>query len=739
MQLEYEGWGKEESAEGEAEGLIEERAAHGLRGSGNAFIRGIMVPAMAVAFVVPGISGSGTLLHAWRGHAGTERRRTVERFGAVGRGRKCTSWGHSHGMWDAHSRRCRQAVLMSAGGSGNGRVENVVVEGDQDETTKLSELRTDIRRVGGLFLTLAKPYWKQDPSAKWQMARVVALAALQAGVSVGFSYVGRDFWNALSTKNVEQFQQEAALFFGLLVIGTPVAVLYAYSRDMLSLSWRQWLTESTLMDYFKDRNYYKIEAYSTVDNPDQRITEDLDAFTRTSLLLFLTVLTSIVDLICFSGILLSIYPPLFAVIIGYAGFGTITTASIGKDLVNINFRQLQKEADLRYALVRVRENAESVAFYGGEDRELGLIRTRLQAAVENFGLVIKKQRNLEFFTVGYKYLIQVLPALVTAPLFFEGKVGLGVVNQSFSAFNHILNDLSIIVNKFEQISRFGAGIDRLGEFVEELELEITESTKTVVASTGREDEDSQRAATEVGEDRQDSLSVSFLDDFSGLVLRNVTLVTPDETRRKLSHNVSLSLEQGKRLLIVGPSGTGKSSLLRAVAGLWTSGQGEIIRPSTEQTFFLPQKPYCTLGTLREQLLYPMAVDLKKASQSDAILLETLKLVDLASLPERMGGLDSVRDWSDILSLGEQQRLAFARLILNKPKMAILDEASSALDLKAEERLYDFLFSSGVTYVSVGHRPSLVRYHDTILRLGATGWSVEQIDNARREAVVMAQL
>mmetsp|Transcript_14133 Transcript_14133/g.56885 ORF Transcript_14133/g.56885 Transcript_14133/m.56885 type:complete len:408 (+) Transcript_14133:754-1977(+) len=405
---------------------------------------------------------------------------------------------------------------------------------------------------------------------------------------------------------------QAELFFGALVIGTPIVVLYTYSRDMLGLRWREWLTKKTLGDYFDSINYYDIENNSDVDNPDQRIAEDLAAFTQTSLQFFLTLLISFVDLLSFSTILFSIYPPLFLVLVGYASMGTFITTVIGKQLISINFAQLQKEADFRYSLVRVRENAESIAFYRGEDRERSTISKRFGGAVDNFAKLLKGQRNLEFFTNGYKYLIQVLPALVIAPLYFKGTIEFGVVNQSFSAFNHILNDLSLVISRFEALSKFSAGIDRLGEFAEFLERKVEEEKNGTA----------------------EKITLETTPEAT-IVLEGLTLSTPDAAKRVLLKDVNLKVEKGERVLIVGPSGVGKSSLLRAVAGLWRSGSGKVIRTEDSEVLFLPQRPYCTLGSLREQLTYPIRPE--DANVDDKELQDVLNRVDLGSLPEKFGG------------------------------------------------------------------------------------------------------
>jgi len=412
----------------------------------------------------------------------------------------------------------------------------------------------------------------------------------------------------------------------------------------------------------------------------------------------------------------------------------------------LNYDKLQKEADFRYSLVRVRENAESIAFYAGEDIEGREVSQRLKKVVENKKDINKAQRNLEFFTTAYSYLIQILPVSVVAPQYFAGSIQLGVVSQSSGAFNHILNDLSVIVNQFEALSSFSAGIDRLSSFMKNMrEVDLGRPVDSALMKLPNSTESMEHVMAASSEESiaVPNIEVREHDSVEMLSIRDLSLVTPDR-KRTLIKGLNLSLREQENLLIVGNSGSGKSSLLRAVAGLWTAGSGSIDRPFNEDVYFLPQRPYCSIGTLREQLLYPNVEDfdpkdypaehvfsrshIMKRTLSDEDLLNILSLIDLGELPSRAGdgnpikGLDTVMDWSNMLSLGEQQRLAFGRLLVNRPRLAILDEATSALDVEAEAKMYSLLrdikLDSGMllTYISVGHRPSLLNYHDVRLRL-----------------------
>lgn len=684
---------------------------------------------------------------------------------------------------------------------GRGRIDRVgplqlraqMKPNDQAEKTKKIDLDWEgIQKQFAIFTKMATPYFKEDRTARVLLAIVICFTLLNSFVSVQFSYLGRDFWTALSNKKPEEFQFVLQKFSLALMLGVPISVSYKYYRDKLALQWRTWLSQRVLDMFQADRSYYLLEARKEIDNPDQRIAEDVRAFTKVSLDFSITLLTSVIDLASFSAILLSIYPQLFGAIILYAGFGTFCTVNIGKTLVGLNFEQLQREADFRFSLVRMRENAESIAFYGGESIEMKEIKQRLDRSVSNYWGLIKAQRNLEFFTNAYRYMVQIIPGLVVSPLYFSGKIELGVVSQSYGAFNHILSDLSIIVNQFEGISSFSAGIDRLGEFVEKMEearikqvslqgtgdgqnstipspqpwpeafkqaIGITDFLQNAPGPLESAAELLRRVGVEVlplsGPSAVAALSNtskvpgalavggmceigeirSTIRPGAVLEVEKLNLVTPD-CSRNLVQGLNLRMDPGQHLLIVGASGTGKSSLLRAVAGLWTAGSGHIIRPPPGETFFLPQKPYCTLGTLREQLLYPKrpGLDVGREDLTDAELLDILRKVRLPDLANRVregdddNGLDSKRDWGAMLSLGEQQRLAFGRLLANRPRLAILDEASSALDLDSEKAMYRLLEEcEGLTYISVGHRPSLLQYHDTKLKLTeGNGYELEKI-------------
>ncbi|KDP37481.1 hypothetical protein JCGZ_06921 [Jatropha curcas] len=651
---------------------------------------------------------------------------------------------------------------------------------DDEEERKVPELQTLFRR----FWKVAAPYWFSDDKvkARLQLAAVFALTLGTTGISVGFSFLGRDFYNALANKDQEQFTKQLLYYLGGFAGGIPFFVLRDYARETLALRWRSWMTKYYMERYLNNQAFYKIQSQSIVDNPDQRIVDDLSSFTGTALAFSLTLFNAAVDLISFSNILYGIYPPLFIVLLVYSLGGTAISVYLGRGLVTLNFLQEKKEADFRYGLVRVRENAESIAFYGGEENELQLLLQRFTSAFENLTELLISSRNLEFFTNGYRYLIQILPAAVVAPMYFSGKIEFGVINQSVSAFNHILGDFSLIVYQFQAISAFSAVIDRLGEFDD-----VLDSSSSKCLSDSEEISLSYcNVSSSLVLESNGSMPI---DNFQKLLnVENLTLQTPT-SKATLIRELSLVINEKDHLLVTGPSGSGKTSLLRALAGLWKVGRGKItfyvndgydsqLHTSSEESsiedhrshdkveldrpvsrnsrgiFFLPQRPYMVLGTLRQQLLYPTWIDdiipmldgtkltgpmsfLMGKPNSENMqgkpnkpttddLIRVLENVRLGYIFSRFGSLDSTHEWSSVLSLGEQQRLAFARLLLSKPRLVLLDESTSALDEANEAHLYQQIEAAGITYVSIGHRRTLYEHHNMILHIS----SVDPYSNER---------
>ncbi|MCX5883197.1 MAG: ABC transporter ATP-binding protein/permease [Deltaproteobacteria bacterium] len=521
------------------------------------------------------------------------------------------------------------------------------------------------------------------------LATVLILSLSVTGINVAFSYIANYFTNALVQKNQDLAYLFVVVYFCGFMIGIPIVAFYGYVQSYLGMRWRQWLTGEFLGKYFNNRSYYEIETHALIDNPDQRIMEDIRSFTRTSLGFLLIILGSLMDLVSFTGILWSKSVLLVGVVLAYSLVGTLLTVLIGRRLVGLNFNQLRYEADFRYSLVHVRDNAESIAFYQGETPEIAQIGDRFKKVIGNFNLLIGWQRNLSLFTTAYSYLPVVLPFLVLFPQYFSGKIEYGDMVQANFAFSQIYAALSLIVSQMEQITNFAAGVERLSTFADAITPAPTPIPGILTHET---------------------------DHFA---LMNVSLLTPNRNRT-LFQGLSVDLNGKDNLVVVGQSGVGKSSLLRAIAGLWTQGSGAIQRPALREIYFLPQRPYMLLGSLRDQLLYPRMQQEIPEDELRSVLLS----VNLADLPERSGGFKAELVWADVLSLGEQQRLAFARLIINRPGFAVLDEATSALDKENEAGLYRKLQELDIHYISVGHRSSILDYHDYVLELkGQDQWQL----------------
>jgi vitamin B12/bleomycin/antimicrobial peptide transport system ATP-binding/permease protein len=552
---------------------------------------------------------------------------------------------------------------------------------------------------------LAKPYWTSEERRRaWLLlAAIVALTLGSVYISVRLNQWRNTFFNALQDRDAVVFFQQLGVFTLLVTIDLFVIAYAFYLNQLLQIRWRRWLTEHFLGAWLDRQAFYRLQLadYGT-DNPDQRISDDLRLFASYSLSLGLGLLNSVVSLGSFLVILWglsgaadiplgplgTLHVPAYLVwtALLYAVFGTWLTVRLGRPLIGLNYNQQRYEADFRFSLVRLRENAEAVAFYGGEGREKGTFGERFRRVVDNWWALAKRRKNLLVYTTGINQAADIFPVVVASPRYFAQQIQLGGLMQITSAFGEVQTALLFIVNSYTDpgggIAEWMAVVQRLAGFraaIEKVRAELAGPQPIALARDGE-----------------------------GLDVDRLALDLPGG--RRLLDAVSVSLEPGGSLLLVGPTGTGKSTLLRAIAGLWPFGEGRI-RLGRGRAMFLPQHPYVPLGTLRNALLYPGEGE----HAGDARLCAVLGEVGLAALG---GELDEIDDWARRLSLGEQQRLAFARVLLAEPAIVFLDEATSALDEAGEAMLYRLLREAPwrPAIVSVGHRSTLRAFHDRVLDL-----------------------
>lgn len=558
---------------------------------------------------------------------------------------------------------------------------------------------------------LMSSYWHSQE--KWKarglLAGVIALTLGQVYMLVLLNGWNNDFYNALQQRAFESFWPLIGQFVGFAFLHIIFAVYAVYVRQILEIKWRNWMTDKYLDRWLGHQTYYRLQVagQDDMDNPDQRIADDVNSFVNLTLGLFVGVLKQATSLVAFVVILwnlsgsldiplgdtvLSVPGYMVFVTLIYSAVGTWLAHKVGRKLIPLNYAQQRFEADFRFSMVRVRENSESVAFYGGEKPELQNFRERFALVIGNFWGLMKRTKMLNFYVNGYAQIAIIVPVLMCAPQYFNGTMQLGGFMQTISAFGRVQDALSYFVESYDSIAQYVAVIRRLGGFAGHME-------------------------------EAEALTPSF--DFTrntsnALQLWQMDIALPDG--RQLAEKLSIAVPAGKRLLIGGGSGTGKSTLLRAIAGIWPYGTGEISLPTGWRTMFLPQRPYLPLGSLRRAIYYPQPVP-ENIDDNLTGLLERFGLQKLA------GQLDTVDDWSRILSLGEQQRLAFIRILLLRPDIVFLDESTSALDEPREAQAYEILHQllPKMAVVSVGHRSSLLNCHDKQLVLAGDGyWKLQDI-------------
>ena len=566
------------------------------------------------------------------------------------------------------------------------------------------------RSLLGKAWALSKPYWSSEErwTARALLVSIIGMALFMVFLDVQFNSWNNNFYNALQEKQSTDFWALILWFSFLAAVYIAVAGYNRYLNLLLQLRWRRWLTDRYLQDWLTDRVHYRIElkGYGT-DNVDQRIQEDLKDFASLTLSLGLDLLSSVVTLVTFAHILWTLSGPLTLPVFGgitipgymmwvalvYAIIGSTLTHTVGRALSGLNYQQQRYEANFRFDLVRLRENAESIAAWRGEEDERRGLRRRFHDVWLNFSTLMQYSKRLTWFITGYRQIAIIFPFMVVSPRYFADSIKFGVIFQTASAFGQVQGALSWFVTAYGELAQWRATLDRLTSFHEAIEAARAEALAgqgiTVREGTGPD-----------------------------LQLNGVDVLLPDG--RALLGQVHCRLKAGEHTLITGASGIGKSTLFRALSGIWPFGGGTVEVPAGARLMFLPQKPYLPIGPLREAVAYPAG----SAGFTDERLRAALQDCELGHLA---GRLDENEHWAQRLSPGEQQRLAFARALLNEPDWLFLDEATSALDTATEQHLYRLLRERlpATTLVSIAHRPTVAAFHrrQLVLSRGVSGEAV----------------
>ena len=563
---------------------------------------------------------------------------------------------------------------------------------------------------------MIKLYWcSKDSKNSWLLLFfIVSLTSGAVWLATRFNSWYKDFWDTIQNYDISGFWYQLMWFCGLATIHVLVSVYNSYLRARLCINWRRWFTSKVLSDYLSEDSYYKIQLEDRkTENPDQRISEDLGSFVNLTVSLiigtasdlamlgtFCMVLWGLSQEVTFPLLGYQIHLPdgyLLYLAIVYAAIGTFFTFVIGKPLVRLNFRQQRYEADFRFSLIRLRENSESISLYKGEHTEEQILNESFVNVVSNYVKLILREKTLGFFTLAYAQTAVIFPILIAAPMYFAKIITMGSIMQINSAFSRVQDALSTVINSFSSWASYKAVIDRLSLFFDSM-------------------------------DKASNITC-LKPEKNGNVFEVSSLNVKNPNAQFLWKNLSLRLEHGSSILVRGPSGCGKSTLIKAIAGIWPYADGSVVFPADDKTLFLSQRPYLPLGSLREAMCYPGEL------VNDGRCEHYLKILGLSHLIDL---LDVKDNFSQMLSLGEQQRVAIIRALLIKPEILFMDEASSALDEHIEYVAYTLLkdeLKNSIIF-SVGHRSSLIGKHDYVLSHydGDKGFSLVKAEQYKPESL-----
>lgn len=559
--------------------------------------------------------------------------------------------------------------------------------------------------IVGLF-HLITPYWNSEEkkSARLYLAAIITLTIAAVYMTLLLNEWFNSFYSALQNYDSDAVYRGLLRFTGLAFAHIAFAVYSYYLQQRLALRWRKWMTKNYLAKWTGQQMYYRLEMFSqgTADNPDQRISEDINLFTARTLSFMSGLLRSATTIVCFIFVLWNlsevlsfsaagqefhIYGYLVWTALAYSVFGTWITHKVGHRLVSLNYLQQKLEADFRFSMVRLRETAESVAFYNGAAKEEAFLSNRFMTLLRNTLFIIKKQKQLSWLTNSYAQIAIIFPFVVAVPRYLSQNISLGGLMQIANCFGKVQDAMSYFVDVYASLAEWQSCAERLLSFDKHIAA-IEKETEEKSGSLVREETPDRLRLTDV------TISVPAMDE--------------NKRTREIISSAACTIRSGEHVILKGPSGSGKSTLLRTLAGFWPYVKGHISMPAPSEMMFIPQKPYIPMGTSAEAASYPLE------TADEEILSPLLVECGLSHLMEKT---DTEADWSHILSLGEQQKLAFVRVFLRKPKWVFLDEATSAMDEETEEKMYRLLTAlPGTTVISIGHRSTLDKWHDRVLRI-----------------------